>query len=417
MLYLLGLVILVAGLLLSVILHELGHLSVAKMFKVLVPECWAGFGPVLWSKQLGDTRYGLKAWPLGGYVRILGMYPPAPAGTRTRTRVGKVTLAEQAREDSAQEMEKAAAAGLRGYALWQVSPWKKAAVIAAGPVVNLILAFVFTAWVVVGYGSQVTTTTVAEVNADPKVSSTAAYEAGIQAGDQILSWDGQRVTSWEQLRSLVADSDAQLVQVQVERDGQTLTLEVTAQNVESSDGSSSLALGVTSQVERVHGTWGEAVIATGQQVSLSLQAIWNLPANLWHTVESLFTGEERSSDSVVSVVGVARVAGEISSTATESQDLTWVDRVAMLCSLLAALNVALFVFNLIPLPPLDGGHFVAAVWGGLKNLWARLLRRPHPHPVDAAKAVPLASVVFVLLIAISLVLVVADLVDPVTLFS
>lgn len=417
MLYLLGLVILVAGLLLSVILHELGHLSVAKLFKVLVPECWAGFGAVIWSKQLGSTRYGLKAWPLGGYVRILGMYPPAPAGTRTRTRAGKVTLAQQAREDSAQEMERAAAAGLRGYALWQVSPWKKAAVIAAGPVVNLILAFVFTAWVVVGYGSQVATTTVAEVNTDPKVSSTAAYEAGIQAGDQILSWDGQSVTSWEQLRSLVAHSNAQPTQVQVERDGQTLPLEVTAQNVGGSDRGSTLALGVTSQIERVHGSWGEAVSATGKQVALSLQSLWNLPANLWHTAASLFTGEERSSDSVVSVVGAARVAGEITSTATEGQDLTWVDRAAMLCSLLAALNVALFVFNLIPLPPLDGGHFVAAIWGELKNLWASLLRRPQPHPVDAAKAVPLASAVFALLIAVSLVLVVADLVDPVTLFS
>ncbi len=413
MAYLLGLIILVVGLLVSVILHEFGHLGFAKLFGVLVPECWAGFGKTLWSKRIGQTTYGFKAIPLGGYVRILGMYPPAKSGAKTLRKNGDPTMAELARRDSQRELEEAAAVGLTGKPLWQVSPWKKAVIIAAGPLVNLALAFVFLAVVVVGFGSQVATTTLEAVNTDSSAGATAAADAGLQAGDEVVAWNGETIDSWEQLRQLIAENGAETATIQVVREGEILEFLVTPEVSQDT-----VALGIQSQVGREHGTFGETLSATGQQVILSGKAIFSLPVNLWNTMVDLFTGQERSPESVVSVVGVARVAGEITSvdSASSGGEVTWVDRASMLCALLASLNIALFVFNLIPLPPLDGGHFVAAIWGMLKNLFSRLRGRV-ATPVDAARAVPLSSFVFGVLILISVVLVAADLINPITLFQ
>jgi Zn-dependent protease len=111
------------------------------------------------------------------------------------------------------------------------------------------------------------------------------------------------------------------------------------------------------------------------------------------------------------VVGAGIIAGEVA-----SGDAPVINRVSAMLGLLASLNIALFVFNLIPLLPLDGGHIVVALWDGIKRMWAKVFHRPPPKPVDATKLVPVTFVVVIALIAMGAVLILADIFNPVSLF-
>lgn len=131
----LGIVVIVVGILASVALHELGHMIPAKKFGVLVPDYAVGFGPALWKKKIGETTYALRAILLGGYVKIIGMYAPARAGTRLVGRSGKPTLAQEARQGSAEEIP----AGQESRAFYLLSAPKKIAVMLGGPLMNLLI--------------------------------------------------------------------------------------------------------------------------------------------------------------------------------------------------------------------------------------------------------------------------------------
>lgn len=416
MLFVLGLLVLLFGLVISVALHELGHMLPAKKFGSLVPEYWIGFGPTLWKTKRGGTTYGVKALPLGGYVRILGMFPPSPAGRKVKAD-GSPTLPELARQESEADVARAREAGATGKAFHELTAPQKLVVMLGGPVMNLLLALVLTAVVVLGFGWSVPSTTISEVKAESAGEATPAAAAGLQAGDTIVSWDGVQVESWDQLTELIAESEGPAVVV-VERDGRDEELQV--EPSVSADGTH--FVGIVSSLERQRGSVGEVFYQVGQQVALTAKAIVALPVSLFETTKSIFTGEERDSSGVVSIVGVARMAGEITSTpvttdgsASYSVGMQVLDRVALMISLLAALNVALFVFNLIPLPPLDGGHVAGAAWGGLKNVSAKVRGKPQPAPADTARMVPLSYGVFAALMVMTVILVIADVVRPITL--
>ncbi|HAS33326.1 MAG TPA: zinc metalloprotease, partial [Microbacterium sp.] len=140
--------------------------------------------------------------------------------------------------------------------------------------------------------------------------------------------------------------------------------------------------------------------------------MWQLPVKVWETGVDLVTGGERDPDGPLSIVGAGLIAGEVA-----SAEAPVLNRVAGILSVLASLNIALFVFNLIPLLPLDGGHVVVALSEGIKRAWAKLLRRPPPAPVDATKLVPVTFVVVVCLIAMGAVLILADIVNPISIFG
>ncbi len=406
--YLLGLLVMIVGLLISVALHEIGHMLPAKKFGAIVPEYFIGFGPTLFSKKVGQTTYGVKAVLLGGYVRILGMFPE-----KTREPVlkanGTLKLADEARAQSSEELESARAAGATGKPFYRLNTHQKLIIMFGGPLMNLVLAFVLMATAIVAIGWREPTTTLAEVSVGG-----AAEVAGIQAGDTIVSWDGVETPTWDDARAAITGSTGEPVTVTVLRGGEEKSFQVTP----SLEGDSPV-IGITAGQTRVRGSIGMALTGTGQAVGATAKAIVGLPVSLWNLATGLFKDEPRDPNGALSIVGVANMAGEITAggSGAGAGSLDWPDRISLLLSLMASLNIALFVFNLIPLPPLDGGHIAGALWGGVKNTVARVGGKPKPAPPDTAKLVPLSQGVFIALILLTVLLVAADLIKPMNLFG
>ncbi|GAA1970359.1 site-2 protease family protein [Isoptericola halotolerans] len=412
-----GIVVIVLGILVSIALHEVGHMVPAKRFGVRVSEYMVGFGPTLWSRKRGETEYGLKAIPLGGYVRLVGMMPPARPGTRARGGMFGQVIAD-AREASVSEIRP----GEEHRAFYHLSTPKKLVVMLGGPVMNLVIAVVLLAVVFLGIGMPAATTTVADVGED-----SAAAVAGVQPGDEVLAFDGAPVAEWSQLVGMVNDRADEEVPLTVLRDGEEITLTVMPTPAErpltddegyavtGDDGEPVMVdgalLGVSSSVERQPLPASSVPEAVWMQTAGTAHAIATLPVRIYDAAYQAFSAEPRAQDSVMSVVGVGRVAVDYAG----AEDYTVLARVQLMLMLLAALNIALFMFNLIPLLPLDGGHVVNALYEGGRRTLARVRGRALPGPADVARMMPVAYVVFVVLIGVGAVLMVADIVDPVRL--
>lgn len=407
-----GIVVVVIGILASVALHEVGHMLPAKKFGVLVPDYAVGFGPALWKKKIGDTTYALRAILLGGYVKIVGMYAPARPGTRLVGRGGKPTLAQEAREASAEEIPE----GQEHRAFYRLSAPKKIAVMLGGPLMNLLICIVLSAVTMIGIGAPTASRTIADVpatimSASGEVAS-PAYEAGVRPGDTVVAWNGQPVATFAELQHAVgATQEGESAVLTVERDGSTVDLSVSP--VTGAQGAR--LVGVTAGYEYVSASPADVAAANWQMFTGTTAVVTRLPQAVWQVGRSVFTDEKRDSSGVVSVVGVGRLAGEVTG---DSQALGLHDTrqvVAVLLSLLASLNMALFVFNLIPLPPLDGGHILGAIYEGVRRTVARVRGAEDPGPADTARLVPVTWVVGGLLVAMSVILIVADIVKPVSL--
>lgn len=408
----LGIVVVIFGLIVAVALHELGHLIPAKKFGVAVPVYSIGFGPALWSKTWGATTYSLRAILLGGYVRIVGMFAPARPGLRVAKADGRPTLAQQARLDSQAEI----GPDQVGHEFYRLSAPRKIVVMMGGPVTNLLLSVSLLAVVLLGIGVATPTPTLESVA--PTVSTQAgevagpASQAGIQPGDTLVSWAGRPIEGWADVPPAVASTDGAPAEVVLDRDGQRVEVSVTP--VMSSDGRWLAGIGAGVDYE-------PASLAVVGQVAWQIftgtaAIVARLPMAVWDVALSLFTDAPRDPTGVVSVVGVGRIAGEITTPVDGGGGGNgWQQTVGGLLYLLASLNMALFVFNLIPLPPLDGGHVAGAIFEGIRRTWARMRGRPDPGPADTARLMPLTYVVAGLLIAMTILLMVADVVDPVRL--
>lgn len=424
---LVGLAVFAIGVIGSIALHEVGHLVPAKRFGVRVTQYMVGFGSTVWSRMRGETEYGVKAIPLGGYIRMVGMFPPH------RNREGELVLAasstgpfqsmvEDARRTSVEEIR----AGEEHRAFYQLSVPKKLVVMLGGPTMNLFLAALLYTVALVVIGVPTLTTTVDTVapcvpssvesecaGSDPQSPAAAA---GVQSGDVVVAVDGVAYDDWLDLVDVVRARAGEDVVLTVERDGETLDLPLTVGSTEVPDPDDPTQMvtagfiGLSPSVEQQRSSITAVPERMWEFVSRSAQAIVSIPSKMVGVWQAAFSEEERDPTGPVSVVGVGRFSVEVGE---DQATLGW--KVANWLTLLAALNMALFFFNLIPLLPLDGGHVAGALYEGGRRQVAKARGRPDPGPVDIAKMLPVAYTVAFLLIGMSVLLIYADIVNPITL--
>jgi membrane-associated protease RseP (regulator of RpoE activity) len=435
--FIIGVAVVVVGLALSIGLHEIGHLVPAKLFGVKVTQYMIGFGPTLWSKRKGETEYGVKALPLGGYISMIGMFPPGKGDRVHNDSTGFFQgLVQDARDSSAETIT----AGDEHRAFYLLPVWKRIIIMFGGPFMNLVLAFALLSVLLVGFGMPQNSTTVGSVNecvlpatserqtCEPGDPAAPGAEAGVRPGDRIVSIDGVAIDTWEQSTGIIREHPNEALTMVVVRDGEETSLEVTPllseryvtdeQGMVVTDAAGEpvtvqagfVGIGPASETVR------QPVTAVLPQVGANVQAvaaiILNLPQRIIDVAEAAFGPEERDPNGPISVVGVGRVAGEIAAI----DEIPVIDKAAGLIGILASLNIALFVFNMVPLLPLDGGHIAGALWEAIRRGFAKLFRRPDPGPVDLAKLMPLTLAVVVVLGCMSALLIYADIVKPIALF-
>jgi membrane-associated protease RseP (regulator of RpoE activity) len=394
--FLLGVVIFVLALLISVMLHEAGHFLTAKKFHMKVTQFFVGFGQTLWSRVHGETEYGIKALPLGGFVKIIGM-----------TRLEELDLADEPRS------------------FRQQPGWQRAIVLCAGSFMHFVLAFVLLFAVAVGIGIQ-NTTTIGQVTSCVPVSlkvleqahpcrgsttSSPARQAGIRANDKVISIAGTSVSSWIQLGNVIRrQPPGRSVPVVVDRDGRRLTLNVTPATVPNRHGSYLVIddqifqrIGPLSAVSYAGSAFGEVLAGSGS-------AIAKLPSAL----PDLFAKDRAKTPAgnVSSVVGAADIAGQ----AVEAGG-GWKYTVSTLLLIIISLNIFVGAFNLLPLLPLDGGHLAIVIYERVRAWLARLRGRPDPGLVDIQRLIPVSVGVFALLVGLGLILIAADIFNPVHLIQ
>ncbi|HKT03420.1 MAG TPA: site-2 protease family protein [Rugosimonospora sp.] len=410
MAYLTGVVLFALAIFVSVCLHEAGHMLTAKAFGMKVTRYFAGFGPTLWSFRRGETEYGLKAIPLGGFVKIVGMTPQD--------------------DDVAPEDEPRA--------MWRYPVWKRTIVMSAGSVTHFILGFTLL-WIVLtfvgvpnpaladdtkipAYVKVQSCVPVAADRTDCVASdpSSPAKAAGLRDGDKITALNGTAITNYADLVTAIRGARSGLNQLTFERDGKQSTVPVNLVDAQrhplTGDQTKVItvpALGVSGAlppgvplnvtygpVSSVGKAWDFTAQTFGQMGS----ALKNLPGKIPSVWASL-SGKPRDPNGPISVVGASRLGGE------SVQLGSW----ALFLSILISLNFFVGVFNLLPLLPLDGGH-IAIAWFERARSWLYAsLGRRDPGRVNYMRLMPVTYVVILVFGAFSLLTIAADIINPVTL--
>jgi membrane-associated protease RseP (regulator of RpoE activity) len=388
--FLLGVAIFVVALLASIMLHEWGHFATAKLFGMKATQFFVGFGRTIWSRQKGETEYGVKAIPAGGFVKIVGM-----------TDLEDVDPADEPRSFRNQP------------------GWQRIIVLAAGSAMHFALALVLLFVVAAGIGLEAasTGTTVGTVESCVPANVTSgcvkgdpaspATKAGVRVGDRIVSIAGIRVANWTQMGKAIRGEQAGTeVPVVVERHGRPVTLHATLASL-TGHGS---YLGVSPLgVWQRQGPLGAASYSGHefwQMLSGSAAVVKALPK----AIPDLFAKNRGSTPGgdVTSVVGAGDVTGQV----LEAR-IGWQPKAGLVLLIIASLNIFVGAFNLLPLLPLDGGHLAVVIYERARAWLARLLGRPDPGPVDYRRLIPLSVGVFALLVGVGLLLIMADLVNPI----
>ena len=374
----LGIIAFVLALLISVMLHELGHFLTARKFGMWVSEFFVGFGRRIWSITRGETEYGIKAIPAGGYCRIEGMTPTdeMPQGELDR-------------------------------AFISAPSWKKLIVLGAGSTAHFILGFllIFSIFFAVGY------TTITPVIAEVKSDSVAA-SAGFRAGDEIISINGEAVTQWSQDAEKIGQSKGAVMHFVVKRGSENISIKVApAYNDEAKRYMLGVITALGTERDGFIKSIGESAKATKVLTKESAKSLIALPSKVPQLFRETFLHEKRDPNGLVGVVGAARVSGQ----AVGSDKLNNNERLATFILLVASLNIFVGLFNLLPILPLDGGHMAVAIADEIRALLARLRKKPRPAPIDVNVLTPITGVVVVLLGILTVLLVVADIINPVSL--
>ncbi|GAC1314746.1 MAG: site-2 protease family protein [Acidimicrobiales bacterium] len=369
-----------------IMLHELGHFTAAKLGGMKVTEYFLGFGPRLWSIRRGETEYGVKAIPAGGYVRIVGM-----------NNLERVEAGDEARSYRAQSFP------------------RRLAVAVAGSTVHFVLALL-SLWVLFAFVGV--TTPVARVQkVVPIVGGSPATRAGLQPGDRIVAFDGQSAHNWTAFQSYIAEHANQPVHLTVDRAGRSVELTATPTergSVSDDQGPLSVPsdhtgfLGIEPATQKhYHGVLGSVPHAVGNfwasQMVGTFKGIGALfgpkgLSNIGHQVASTpgpASADSAGSNRPVSVVGIVQIAGQLPDSESKLR-------------LFIAANVFVGVLNLFPLLPFDGGHVVIAVYERVRS------RRGRRYTADVGKMLPYAFAVVVLLGFIFVSSLYLDVAHPIT---
>lgn len=376
----LGVVAFVIALLFSVMVHEFGHYITARRYGMRVSEFFLGFGKRIWSFTKGETEFGIKAIPAGGYCKIEGMVPDdqMPAGQEDR-------------------------------AFYKASSGKKLVVLGAGSFLHFVLGYLLLFVLFAGVGTNQVLPVIGEV-----VSNSAAQAAGIKAGDEVTSINGVKVTTWYKDVEAIRNSQGKELTLGLIRNGQEITITATPRLTDV-DGTERYVLGIVNTVglkrSSVTESTTNAFTVTKSFMTESVKSLISLPSKIPALWGQTVRGEERDANGLVGVVGVARVSGE----AVGDGDLTASERWATFLLIIASLNIFVGIFNLLPILPLDGGHMAVAIADEIRALYARLRGRARPAAIDVTILTPVTMVVFVILACLTLLLLVADVINPVTL--
>jgi membrane-associated protease RseP (regulator of RpoE activity) len=374
----LGILAFVVALLFSVMVHEFGHYLTARKFGMRVSEFFLGFGKRIWSFTRGETEFGIKAIPAGGYCRIEGMTP----------------------QDQMAE-------GEEGRAFFAASSAKKLIVLGAGSFAHFALGFLLIFSIFFGVGYQALLPDITKVS-----PQSAAESAGFQEGDRLLTIDGDEVDNWAIDSKKIAESKGREIVFTVQRGNEILTLKANPQYIEEEK---RYLLGVVTKV----GVKRDGVIQSTQNASSatwalareSVKSLFTLPTKVPELFRQTFMGEERDPNGLVGVVGAARVSGEV----VGSENLAGNQRLQTFILIVASLNIFVGLFNLLPLLPLDGGHMAVAIADEFRALVARIRKKPRPAGIDVNVLTPITMAVFVVLAVLTVVLLVADIINPISL--
>jgi membrane-associated protease RseP (regulator of RpoE activity) len=358
-----------------VTLHEAGHFLVAKRAGMKVTEFFFGFGPRLWSMRRGETEYGIKALPAGGYVKIIGM----------------------------SNLEKGIDPADEPRTYRQQSYPRRLAVAVAGICTHFVIAFLLLVllWTVVGVprSDQPVVGSISALKNGPS----PAEQAGFRVGDRVISVDGRPVQRWQDLPPYIRAHPGQAITFVVERNRERLTLVATpvSGNPEG-EPVGFVGIGVRTHYERVNPALavGRSAEDVGRLTVASVQALGSFfaPGSLRDYGDQL-TGTSSGAQGEsrpVSVVGVVRIADQ----AAEHGLFDFL-------SILVLLNIFVAVFNMVPLLPLDGGHIAIATYERIRS------RKGRRYYADVNKLLPLTAAVVILLVAIGITSVWLDITHPV----
>jgi len=389
----LGVIAFVVALLFSVMVHEAGHFLTARHFHMKVTEFFLGFGKRIWSFKRGETEFGIKAIPAGGYCRIVGM-----------------SVTEEVSDED------------RPRSFYLASAPKRLIVLGAGSFLHFVLGFLILVIFLAGVGTTSVTNTVGTVSqclstdasgkCAPGAQIPPAKKAGIQAGDKIIAINGKKINLWSDAVSTIRNSPNNQLTLTLERAGSNLDISLTPE-AHLLNGKSVGFIGVQNKMGNVRlsllKSLSNSTTLTGQLMKSSVSSLFSLPTKIPALVRQTFGHEKRDASGLVGVVGVARVSAQTAS----DPKLATPEKIATFLVIIASLNIFVGVFNLFPLLPLDGGHMAVALADGIRRQWARIRKKALPDPINVERLMPVTIVVFALLAVLSLLLLAADIFNPI----
>jgi membrane-associated protease RseP (regulator of RpoE activity) len=367
----LGVVLFIVVLIVVVIVHEAGHFFSAKAFGIKVEEFFVGFGPRIWSFRRGETEYGLKAIPAGGYVRIAGMNP-----------FQEITAQEYPRTFGAKPV------------------WQRAIVIFAGPVTHFVIAALFLVFFFIAIGAPNERRPMIE-SIEPTLNGqvSPAARAGLRPNDEIVAVEGVPIDSSDTFIQLTRQHVGRPMQLTIGRDGRMLTVTATpvlarVPGEQQPVGRLGVSLDFVRERTDPFTAVGRSVIVTGQQTKVVVLALEDVfgPSALKRVGQLLVGSGERTPSDAIGVVGASRVAGQA------VREGAW----DFFIGLLVGFNIFVAILNLVPLPPLDGGHLAILAYEKIRR------RKP-----DIRKLVPLTALVTGFIILFALAITYLDIVSPI----